>query len=264
MEDFCVTLPQQPITEEDPKQKQIVQLSKQFLLGIQGCITSLKPTPWPSADIEEKARGFKEVTRMPPTANDLEFYTQRRWDSVLHYLVGSTDYTEDPPSAVVTFLQKTGLMQKDSEFGLVISSKGYEFMLQDVRLQVWLFIVQYLSSFESNRRCEDIRHEAILFLISLSYCRVGEGYPWSLLSKDAVVLCRDLSQFGLVYLYNISNDPKNKDAIYFYPTRVAINLIAGSTASISDIGTPSISSTRYVSIYNLMRLIGIMLTFVEL
>ena len=186
----------------------------------------------------------KRNNSKPPNGNELETYTQKRWDSVLHFLVGSTDFGEDPPVAVVHFLQRTGLMQKDSELGLVISSKGYEFMLQDVHVQVWLFILQYLSSLEANKRCEDIRNEALLFLICLSYCRVGSAYPASILSRDSLVLCKDFSQFGLVYIYHASKDPKNKDDTYFYPTRVAVNLIAGSAKSISQIGTPSISSTR--------------------
>ena len=187
----------------------------------------------------------------PPSANDLEIYTQRRWDSVLHYLVGSTDYAEEPPKAVTNFLEKTGLMQKDvstTDNSLVITSKGYEFMLQDVHVQVWLFILQYLNQLESIKRCEEVRHEALLFLICLSYCQVGEAYPCSKLSRDGYKLCTDFSQFGLVKLYNVmgkNGDLKNRDNVFFYPTRVAVNLIAGSTAAVAHVGAPSISSTRY-------------------
>ena len=127
---------------------------------------------------------------------ELERYTQRRWDSVLHYLVGSTseggEDIEDPPEAVVHFLEKTGLMQEDPEwrrgstkFGskapLVITSRGYEFMLLNVHVQVWQFVLQYLKSllvsFKNKKKAQGIQSEALLFLICLSYCRVGEAYP---------------------------------------------------------------------------------------
>ena len=246
---FCVILP--PETEDVTSESSVkVQLSLEFHTGVKGCMTSLQTSPWSSVNMNVvlDKNDQQKLVQKSPTLNELEVYTQKRWDSVLHFLVGSTEYGQNPPGAVVHFLERTGLMHKDPEIGLVISSKGYEFMLQDVHVQVWLFILQYLSSLEVNKRCDDIRHEALLFLISLSYCRVGEGYPASLLSKDSLVLCKDFSQFGLVYLFNSTNDPKNKDALYFYPTRVAVNLIAGSGSRVAQIGTPSISSTRYVYI----------------
>ena len=242
---FCIILPTE--TEDLTSESSVkVQLTPEFHSGVKGCMTSVQATPWPSVNIDTvlKKENQQLGIQKPPSLNELEIYTQKRSDSVLHFLVGSTEYEENPPGAVVHFLERTGLMQKDSDQGLVISSKGYEFMLQDVHLQVWLFILQYLSSLEVNKRCDDIRHEALLFLICLSYCRVGEPYPASMLSRDSQVLCKDFSQFGLVYLFNISNDPKNKDTLYFYPTRVAVNLIAGSGSRVAQIGTPSISSSR--------------------
>ena len=94
----------------------------------------------------------KKYPNQAPTPTQLETFTQKRWDSVLHYLVGTDDSNyEDPPEAIQHFLQETGLMQEDPDYRgkhvapLIISSKGYEFMLQDVIVQVWQFILKYIK-----------------------------------------------------------------------------------------------------------------------
>ena len=111
------------------------------------------------------------------------------------------------------------------EAPLVITSRGYEFMLQDVRVQVWQFILQYFQSLENHKRCDEIRSEALLFLICLSFCRVGEAYSAAGLSAIGQTLMKDFSQFGLLYVADAAGDGGKSKV--FYPTRVAVNLVAG-------------------------------------
>ncbi len=210
----------------------VVKLTAEYRAAIQSSLASLKSAPWDAVPREVLVTGGAS----PPTANELETYTQRRWDSVLHFLVGSApDDVEDPPSAVVRFLEQTGLMQEDPDWSatesegydeapLVITSRGYEFMLQDVRVQVWQFILQYFQSLENHKRCDEIRSEALLFLICLSFCRVGEAYSAAGLSAIGQTLMKDFSQFGLLYVADAGDGGKSK---VFYPTRVAVNLVAG-------------------------------------
>lgn len=229
-----------------------VQIKSQFFHGVKLSLTSLNSNPWAEispaeqkshyrARLEKHKETGKKLPSPPPTLAELEMYTQSRWDSVLHYLVGS-DY-ESPPAVVVHFLEKTGLMQEDTEYRnantsdapppLVITSKGYEFMLQDVHVQLWSFIVEYLATLESHPKCNEIRKEALLFLICLSYCRVGSAYPASSLSEYGKILMKDFSQFGLLFVYKLSSS-----MTLFYPTRVAVNLIAAGchTAILTSIG----------------------------
>ena len=224
----------------------VVRLTPEYRVAIQASLTSLKSAPWDAVPREvlvaaagnDAVQSSSSSSSSPPTANELETYTQRRWDSVLHFLVGSApDDVEDPPSAVVRFLEQTGLMQDDPDWSagssegfdeapLVITSRGYEFMLQDVRVQVWQFVLQYFQSLENHKRCEEIRSEALLFLICLSFCRVGEAYPASALSAIGQTLMKDFSQFGLLYVADAAG-VGGKSSKVFYPTRVAVNLVAG-------------------------------------
>lgn len=139
-----------PVGPTPEQQKQLVTLTKEFEKGLLESLRSLEVSPWtPLTDnqvrsLEQEAKE-KSVTI---TTEDLEHYTQEQWDAVLHFLVGTVGKKE-PPAAVVHFLLQTNLMQADPDYKgeeddapLVITQKGYDFMLQDNHNQVWHFIVQ--------------------------------------------------------------------------------------------------------------------------
>ncbi|KAL3776387.1 hypothetical protein ACHAW5_011053 [Stephanodiscus triporus] len=199
-------------------------------------------------------------SREPPTRRELEEYTQSSWDSVLHFLVGSDDddrrgdgndesvgsgggndgggrqrnatTIEEPSDAMVQFLTRIGLMQEDPDYvgkdrsraPLVITSKGYEFMLRDINAQVWQFVLQYLNSMKQHEMTDTIRVDALSFLICLGSTRVGEGYHISVLgkSKYSKQVMKDFGRFGLVFVSRVAGK------VSFYPTRVAVNLIASN------------------------------------
>lgn len=232
----------------------IISLSPQFYKAIQISLTSLSLSPYPELSNEELHQ-FEQIERQNPgekkkypnqvpTFMELETFTQKRWDSVLHYLVGTDDPDyDDPPDAIQNFLEETGLMQQDPEYRgkqkapLIISSKGYEFMLQEVHVQVWQFILKYIQKLGAQVNMESFRREALLFLICLSYCRVGKGYPAGALSKDTKKIMKDFSLFGLVYVCRIGG------ATIFFPTRVAVNLVVGSLTD-DGVATASTSATH--------------------
>ena len=258
------------ITLENIDPGSIISLSDPFYEAIKKSLTSFTPAPYPelsSVDLEtcvqkEKLNPSKKKNskyqNTVPTPTELETFTQRRWDSVLHYLVGTDDGSyEDPPEAIQQFLETTGLMQEDPDYRgnrrapLIISSKGYEFMLQDVHVQVWQFILKYIQMSIQNRiqKCEqqgdidgqteEFRKESLLFLICLSYFKVGKGYPMSALPKDKRSILKDFSLFGLLYICKIGG------ATIFFPTRVAVNLVVGglSGGAASDGGSTSESTS---------------------
>lgn len=245
----------QKYLENNIDPKGIISLSPQFYKAIQISLTSLSPSPYPELSNEELEK-FQQLEQQNPSEKkkypnhapsfiELETFTQKRWDSVLHYLVGTDDPDyDDPPDAIQNFLEETGLMQEDPEYQyrgmkqtqqqrqqhkapLIISSKGYEFMLQEVHVQVWQFVLKYIQKLGAQVNMETFRREALLFLICLSYCRVGKGYPAGALSKDTKKIMKDFSLFGLVYVCRMGG------ATLFFPTRVAVNLVVGG---LTDVG----------------------------
>lgn len=223
------------IIEEDclAEEVTIVKMTDEYFQGVQDCFRHLDVCPWKAINPQDLPPGVKTMT-----PEDLERYTHQVWDAVLHFLVGS-DSSNEPPQAVVNFLLQTGLMQPDPDdtgrdpnlAPLVITEKGYDFMLQDHHQQVWRFVEQYLQMVSG--KGDKFVREALLLLICLSLARVGEAYLVGSLPKSARKMLRGLAHhFGLVYLQEIAfpteEDPKNTVTI-FYPTRVATQLI-GSTS----------------------------------
>jgi predicted transcriptional regulator len=54
------------------------------------------------------------------------------------------------PTAVKKLLEDSGLMANRAAQGqdpqLVITQKGFQFLLQDVKFQIWAFLLQYLET----------------------------------------------------------------------------------------------------------------------
>ena len=74
----------------------------------------------------------------------LDEYAIRSWESVLHYLVGTQ--SQQKSEAVINLLLRLGLLQSASGTqDLKITNKGFQFLLQDVKVQIWAFLEQYLA-----------------------------------------------------------------------------------------------------------------------
>ena len=223
-------------------------LTEEFKSAMTAYLITSCSSPWPLITPEqveeykkngqEKQDGEKEAkpSRDPPTLKELKSYTQQSWDSVLHFLVGSDENDrgegiEEPDDAMIGFLTQIGLMQSDPDYKgkdkahapLVITSKGYEFMLRDSNAQVWQFVLQYLNACAHHEQKDIIRVEALSMLICLGSCRVGEGYHMSVLgSKFARVVIKDFGRFGLLLGCRVAG----KNA--FYPTDAVVDLVASS------------------------------------
>uniref|UniRef100_A0A7S1V039 General transcription factor IIH subunit 4 n=1 Tax=Grammatophora oceanica TaxID=210454 RepID=A0A7S1V039_9STRA len=237
----------QVAADQNGKQN-LIQLTPDFSRGLQASISTLDALPWYAypeeelVDIHTKAR----VRYTPTTPEDLERYTQRQWDAVLHFLVGTPNLELEPPKAVVHFLLQTGLMQTDPDYRgnnpdlapLVITQDGYDFMLQDSPQQVWHFVTQYLQSLEGHKKSKELLQEAMLLLISLSFSTVGQAYAASSLSKRGKGLMTDLGLFGLLMEKTVG------ETTIFYPTRVALQLVQSSSDGNSQQGLVWAMSTK--------------------
>lgn len=230
-----------------------IALSQEFNKGLRASLTALDISPWNALTGEQMEHIEAEATNTTGrsvafpamTQEDLERYTQDQWDAVLHYLVGTPNLQVQPNPAITHFLLQTDLMQPDPDYRgdaddapLVITQKGYDFMLQDNAQQVWHFVVQYLQSIESHEKATALKKEALLVLICLSFARFGECYSAASLSKDGRTIMKDLALFGLLYVKKVG-----KTSI-FYPTRIAMQLVGseGSSASSGSGGMWSWSS----------------------
>jgi transcription initiation factor TFIIH subunit 4 len=216
-----------------------VVVTEGFAGGLQQSLQSLDQSPWlplsekQIQELEQEANEPHKTT----TIEDLEHYTQAQWDCVLHFLVGTTGEKEPPP-AVVHFLLQTNLMQPDPDFKgavddapLVITQIGYDFMLSDMAIQIWHFIKEYLASLSSHKKGKELRIEALLLLICLSFGRPGDAYLTSTsLTKDARIMVKDLCHFGLLYTRKIGKHT------VFYPTRVALQLVSNPDDTTSAVG----------------------------
>eukprot|EP00571_Detonula_confervacea_P010967 CAMPEP_0172303888 /NCGR_PEP_ID=MMETSP1058-20130122/5397_1 /TAXON_ID=83371 /ORGANISM="Detonula confervacea, Strain CCMP 353" /LENGTH=601 /DNA_ID=CAMNT_0013014925 /DNA_START=134 /DNA_END=1939 /DNA_ORIENTATION=+ len=266
----------------DDKRKKLMGkdacLTPEFRDSMKLYLSTSSSSPWPTITrdqidafknngVDSKTDGKEgekeKPSRDPPTRQELEAYTQSSWDSVLHFLVGSDDNDrkgidgasdnpiEEPSDAVILFLTRIGLMQEDPDYTgsdrsrapLVITSKGYEFMLRDINAQVWQFVLQYMNSLEHHEMKNEVRMEALSFLICLGSCRVGEGYHVSVLGKNKLArqVMKDFGKFGLLFVCRVAG----KTA--FYPTRVAVNLVASNERAgsrQSDVLGQSVAATR--------------------
>lgn len=216
-----------------------IALTLPFAKGLKESICSLDASPWTPLtqnQLESLAADSpsKLKARSPVTLEQLEVYTQEQWDAVLHFLVGTVGRKEPPP-AMVSFLLQTGLMQTDPEYKgankdnapLVITESGYDFMLQDSHQQVWHFVVQYLQTLAQHDldNDADIRKEALLLLVALSFAKIGQPYPSSSVSKKCRTMIKDFSHFGLLYTR------KYGKSTVFFPTRIATQLGGSSSSS---------------------------------
>jgi len=150
----------------------------------------------------------------------LDEFARTQWETILYFMVGS-EHTSVPRNTVLFLLQRAGLMQRDNSSSkkLNITSKGFQFLLQDVNSQLWALLLQYLSMAEE--RNMDLV-EVLAFFFTVGGLELGRAYETRGFSTTQLQTLEELSDYGLVYR-------PNKSAKHFFPTRLAATLT--STAS---------------------------------
>lgn len=95
-----------------------------------------------------------------------------RWETVLHYMVASSQQGGISADAVRTLLQ-AGLMSPDEAQGgaPVITRSGFQFLLMERSSQVWFFMLQYLDSVTARGMS---LVECLSFLFQLSFSQLGK------------------------------------------------------------------------------------------
>ena len=150
----------------------------------------------------------------------MDQYASKSWEQVLHYLVGARNTSKNPSSDILNLLRESGLMERmDRE--LQITSKGFQFLLQDMHIQVWALLLQFLDLPKSQ---EIDKIEALKFIFQLSTLQLGQSYSTNYFNDLQQVLLEKFMHLGLVYQKN------NADS--FYPTRLATSLVSGNEMEI--------------------------------
>ena len=144
----------------------------------------------------------------------IESHCNHKWDALLRYLVTS-QATKDVSETVKNFFKSADLMANGyDEHGkkrMLITAKGYEYMLKDQQTQVWMFILECIKILPDN-------FEILTFLFTLSYCEVGKGYAFSKLTETQRLIAYEFANLGLVYI-------TSKESEFFFPSQIAVNMI---------------------------------------
>ncbi|GAA5844088.1 hypothetical protein JCM3766R1_004518 [Sporobolomyces carnicolor] len=191
-------------------------------------------------DEQQGGRGSNEAV----TIQTLDQYAETRWETIQHFMVNSnSNHSNDvvgggsgtgkPSEKVLQLLHHSGLMHSDTRSlrSMRITSKGFQFLLEDVNTQLWDLLLTYLES------SPDLV-ETIGFLFMLGSLELGRAYMCQGMSDSQLVVLSDLVDYGLVY----RSSPSSK---IFYPTRLATTLTSSAPPLLSSSpnGGPGSSSS---------------------
>lgn len=104
-----------------------------------------------------------------------------------------------------------------------ITNAGFQFLLQDVKAQIWTLLLQYLNM------SEDLQMDAVEvlhFLFMLGSLELGQDYSLAALSPTQKIMLDDLRDYGLVY-------QRKSSSKRFYPTRLATTLTSDAAVLLS-------------------------------
>ncbi|CAO1622347.1 unnamed protein product [Sympodiomycopsis kandeliae] len=146
----------------------------------------------------------------------LDDYARRSWEAILHYMVGSRGI-QAPRGSVLYLLRRSNLMKSSESVSssnkLEITSRGFQFLLEDVNTQLWDLLLQYLALADS-RRMDLV--EILSFLFMLGSLTLGQAYSTEDLPPTQLHCLEDFRDYGLVY--------QTTDKRCFWPTRLATTL----------------------------------------
>ncbi|KAJ3134019.1 RNA polymerase II transcription factor B 52 kDa subunit [Geranomyces variabilis] len=159
----------------------------------------------------------------------LDRHAAESWETVLHQLVGTPG--DRRPKAVTKLLLASGLQEVPDDGGysetdehqkMNITSKGFQFLLLDVNVQVWSLLLQYLGLAERQLNMDIV--QVLNFLFQIGSLELGQAYSVEPLTDTQRRVMEDLKYFGIFY-------QRTKKSRKFYPTRMATSLTSGSMVS---------------------------------
>ncbi|KAF2785957.1 transcription factor Tfb2 [Melanomma pulvis-pyrius CBS 109.77] len=172
----------------------------------------------------------------------LDEYARNQWENILFYMVGSTVGLANAGALAQDVNEGTKALLRAGDFvklahGRVsITRAGFTFVLQETNAQVWSLLIVYLKHAPQLSMSET---DVLSFLFMLGSLELGQDYTTSTLSATQLQMLEDLSAFGIVYR-------SSKDALTFYPTRLAVTLTSdsGALSSSEPLAKSLVSSNR--------------------
>lgn len=179
------------------------------------------------------------------TIEQLDTFATQQWELILHYMVGS--YNSTPSKGVLFLLEKSNLIYTANKQHR-ISSKGFQFLLEDVQVQLWQLLLEYLSLAEI-RQMDLV--EVLSFLFVLGTLELGKDYSIESLTTTQQAMLSDLRDYGLVW-------QRKNSSKRFYPTRLATTLTSSAPpllpTSESSSFTTSSDNKRFIILETNYRL----------
>ncbi|KAL5111592.1 General transcription factor IIH subunit 4 [Taenia crassiceps] len=153
--------------------------------------------------------GSIAAEKHPKDAEFLDNYASDRWDSILHFMVGSD--SAEVGTCVRDVLLLSGMMKRGGpDLSMGITQRGFQFLLMDRPTQVLRFMLHYFD------------------YLKLSFLSFGKSYPISMLSQTQQDLLQHMRELGLAY-------QRKRTAPRFYVTRLALSLALGSPAALNSL-----------------------------
>lgn len=126
--------------------------------------------------------------------------------------------------AMKELLKEAGLTDPDSKGELLITRKGFQFLLQDTKSQIWTLLKHYIQN--AHKRKLDTK-DVLHFLFQLSFLTPGKGFTVEDLKPTQRIMLEDLANFGLIFQWSLTSR-------YFYPTPLSLGVVFLQNATASE------------------------------
>ncbi|WWC62915.1 uncharacterized protein I303_105513 [Kwoniella dejecticola CBS 10117] len=168
-----------------------------------------------------------------PSQEELIAYGEEAFEGILKYMVSSGlgigFSVALPQPEVLELLHISGLMidpsdatgQRPNLNRMTITSKGFQFLLEDRQTQLWEILMYYLNAKEAN---SERSAEVLSMFFTLGCMQLGQDYSASRSFPHTLSALNDLAQYGFIYR-------PSPDADQFYPTHLATALCSGDAAT---------------------------------
>eukprot|EP00049_Salpingoeca_infusionum_P010207 m.172670 g.172670 ORF g.172670 m.172670 type:complete len:356 (+) comp14580_c0_seq15:5405-6472(+) len=150
----------------------------------------------------------------PPPLEEGVLHDTSEWETMLHFIVGA-DVEIDRD--IIRNLKLDNLMDEDASGELGINTRGFQFVLQDRRTQLWFYLIKLL---ESAPKYGFSAAEMLGWLFHLSQGTLGHAYPQSGFTGSQKKVLKAVATVGFV------KRVKTAEGVRFYfPTILAKALV---------------------------------------
>lgn len=194
----------------ESKEHNGLRLQGTFAKSIRETISNQAPPIFGGAVSGDEGTPMKTMTR----------FSSEQLERILNYLVESSG-ANAPSNHLIRALIYANILRNSAQ-GLVISSSGFQFLLQDTFSQLWVLIRAVLCChFRDNLR------DCLQFLFEMSCATAGRLYSLSVINEVQERFLSCLQELGIVVLEDMG----------FRPMYVAVRLLASASRLSTETNT---------------------------